>query len=305
MSLASPEVSVAEVSASPQVARAEASHTEIPPSQVAYTLQGFLPSATTAASVPPGLTLNGLRETGNTSTLTVKPDASSLANNAASPRAVGSGDERAVNNTSGPSSSPYVGTTGDASPNVSTNGHDDRGPQGAGQPQQPPKFAATLSDLMSSFRSVGLKGPDRMKDTEQVKDVLDTMSPSMPQARDAERPRYHATRNPTQTPAYYPQQVLPLLSSPEFFERLDVETLFWVFYYMPGTYQQWMAAQELKKQAWRFHIKFLTWFQRHAKPDEVTDEYEQGQYLYFDWEGSWCVRRKSDFRFEYKNLSDD
>jgi CCR4-NOT transcription complex subunit 3 len=108
-----------------------------------------------------------------------------------------------------------------------------------------------------------------------------------------------------QTPAYYPQQILPLLSTPVLFERLDVETLFWVFYYMPGTYQQWLAAQELKKQSWRFHVKFLTWFQRHAKPDEVTDEYEQGQYLYFDWEGSWCVRKKSDFRFEYRNLSDD
>lgn len=120
-----------------------------------------------------------------------------------------------------------------------------------------------------------------------------------------DRPRYHTTRNPMATPAYYPQQMLPLLASPEFFERLDVETLFWVFYYMPGTYQQWLAAQELKKQSWRFHVKFLTWFQRHAKPDEVTDEYEQGQYLYFDWEGSWCVRKKSDFRFEYRNLSDD
>jgi len=68
---------------------------------------------------------------------------------------------------------------------------------------------------------------------------------------------------------------------------------------------RWLAAQELKKQSWRFHVKFLTWFQRHAKPDEVTEEYEQGQYLYFDWEGSWCVRKKSDFRFEYRNLSEE
>lgn len=70
-------------------------------------------------------------------------------------------------------------------------------------------------------------------------------------------------------------------------------------------YLRWLAAQELKKQSWRFHVKFLTWFQRHAKPDEVTEEYEQGQYLYFDWEGSWCVRKKSDFRFEYRNLSEE
>ena len=36
-----------------------------------------------------------------------------------------------------------------------------------------------------------------------------------------------------------------------------------------------------------------------------TDEYEQGVYVYFDWEGSWCQRKKSDFRFEYRYLSED
>jgi len=144
-----------------------------------------------------------------------------------------------------------------------------------------------------------------MSDADQMQEVLEMMSPSAPQPRDAERPKYHAPRHPAQTPSYYPQQVPNIMSTPEFFERLDLDSLFWAFYYMPGTYQQWLAAQELKKQSWRFHVKFLTWFQRHAKPDEVTEEYEQGQYLYFDWEGSWCVRKKSDFRFEYRNLSEE
>ncbi|KAF7795876.1 hypothetical protein EIP86_007043 [Pleurotus ostreatoroseus] len=64
-------------------------------------------------------------------------------------------------------------------------------------------------------------------------------------------------------------------------------------------------AKELKRQSWRFHVKYLTWFQRHSEPQAITEEYEQGVYVYFDWEGSWCQRKKSDFRFEYRYLSED
>lgn len=69
--------------------------------------------------------------------------------------------------------------------------------------------------------------------------------------------------------------------------------------------KRYLAAQELKRQSWRFHTKYLTWFQRHSEPQAITDEYEQGVYVYFDWEGSWCQRKKSDFRFEYRYLSED
>jgi hypothetical protein len=33
-----------------------------------------------------------------------------------------------------------------------------------------------------------------------------------------------------------------------------------------GTYQQYLAARELKKQSWRYHKKYMTWFQRHEEP---------------------------------------
>ena len=136
------------------------------------------------------------------------------------------------------------------------------------------------------------------------------------------RPKYYVPRNPFQTAPYYPQAPHQLLQTPGIFAQLDVETLFWVFYYLPGTYQQWvscisvtsiysqrinrfLAAKELKRQSWRFHVKYLTWFQRHSEPQAITEEYEQGVYVYFDWEGSWCQRKKSDFRFEYRYLSED
>ncbi|KAJ2179624.1 general negative regulator of transcription subunit 5 [Coemansia sp. RSA 551] len=86
--------------------------------------------------------------------------------------------------------------------------------------------------------------------------------------------------------------------------RLDLDTLFFAFYYQPNTYQQFLAAKELNRQSWRFHKKYLTWFQRYEEPSDITDDYEQGTYIYFDYEGAWCQRKKADFRFEYQFLED-
>jgi CCR4-NOT transcription complex subunit 3 len=61
----------------------------------------------------------------------------------------------------------------------------------------------------------------------------------------------------------------------EFFSRLSTETLFFIFYYMEGTKAQYFAAKALKKQSWRFHTRYLMWFQRHEEPKTITDEYEQ------------------------------
>jgi CCR4-NOT transcription complex subunit 3 len=106
-----------------------------------------------------------------------------------------------------------------------------------------------------------------------------------------------------------------------------------------GTLQQYLAAKELKKQHWRFHKKYLTWFQRHEvrpplsasrvwcvymclcaflclaaelsgraraqEPKEITNDYEQGTYVYFDYETGWCQRKKAEFTFEYRYLEDE
>ncbi|KZV73569.1 hypothetical protein PENSPDRAFT_602631 [Peniophora sp. CONT] len=172
-------------------------------------------------------------------------------------------------------------------------------------PARQPEYPAMLGDLVSSFEAVKQKAPARMADVNGLHKFLNSSYASMPTAQDTEKPRYYVPRNPYQSPAYYPQQPLRLLSSPQLFAQLDVETLFYVFYYLPGTYQQFLAAKELKRQSWRFHVKYLTWFQRHSEPQAITDEYEQGVYVYFDWEGSWCQRKKSDFRFEYRYLSEE
>uniref|UniRef100_A0A8W7PBW3 CCR4-NOT transcription complex subunit 3 n=1 Tax=Anopheles coluzzii TaxID=1518534 RepID=A0A8W7PBW3_ANOCL len=99
------------------------------------------------------------------------------------------------------------------------------------------------------------------------------------------------------------QQQLPHSETVEFFQRLSPETLFFVFYYMEGTKAQYLAAKALKKQSWRFHTKYMMWFQRHEEPKVINEEYEQGTYIYFDYE-KWGQRKKEGFTFEYKYLED-
>ncbi|KZC04528.1 CCR4-NOT transcription complex subunit 3 [Dufourea novaeangliae] len=96
---------------------------------------------------------------------------------------------------------------------------------------------------------------------------------------------------------------LPHSDTVEFFQRLSTETLFFIFYYMEGSKGQYLAAKALKKQSWRFHTKYMMWFQRHEEPKVINEEYEQGTYIYFDYE-KWGQRKKEGFTFEYKYLED-
>lgn len=107
---------------------------------------------------------------------------------------------------------------------------------------------------------------------------------------------------------------------------------------MEGTKAQYLSAKALKKQSWRFHTKYMMWFQRHEEPKIINEEYEQvihthtntfaqppnmcnqfgmlsmfsfvvfdsnqqGTYIYFDYE-KWAQRKKEGFTFEYKYLED-
>ncbi|XP_048509047.1 CCR4-NOT transcription complex subunit 3 isoform X8 [Athalia rosae] len=130
----------------------------------------------------------------------------------------------------------------------------------------------------------------------------------MPHPSDSERLRSYLPRNLCPTPPYYQQVILVYVQLPhsdtvEFFQRLSTETLFFIFYYMEGSKGQYLAAKALKKQSWRFHTKYMMWFQRHEEPKLINEEYEQGTYIYFDYE-KWGQRKKEGFTFEYKYLED-
>nr|CAB3493854.1 unnamed protein product [Digitaria exilis] len=145
--------------------------------------------------------------------------------------------------------------------------------------------------------------------------LLEAAFQRLPQPKDSERAKTYVPRHPAVTPNSYPQNQAPIVSNPTFWERIGSDTLatdmlFFAFYYQQNTYQQYLAARELKKQSWRFHRRYNTWFQRHVEPQVTTDEYERGSYVYFDFhvteDGSgWCQRIKNDFTFEYNYLEDE
>lgn len=167
-----------------------------------------------------------------------------------------------------------------------------------------------LGDDRSQAGSVSLAGSTHTSQTMLQSEggaILPTLNESLslaPDAGEKERSRSYTPQNPYPTPNSYPTGPSGIFENPAVFEKLGTDCLFFIFYYAQGTYQQYLAARELKKQSWRFHKKYMTWFQRHEEPKVTTDEYEQGTYVYFDYETGWCTRIKTDFRFEYSYLED-
>ncbi|XP_059611060.1 CCR4-NOT transcription complex subunit 3 [Phlebotomus argentipes] len=147
-------------------------------------------------------------------------------------------------------------------------------------------------------------GPSPLQKEHQLQfQMMEAAFYHLPTPSDSERLRTYQQRQPVPTPLHYPQNQLPHSDTVEFFQRLSPETLFFVFYYMEGTKAQYLAAKALKKQSWRFHTKYMMWFQRHEEPKIINEEYEQGTYIYFDYE-KWGQRKKEGFTFEYKYLED-
>uniref|UniRef100_A0A3B4BGM3 CCR4-NOT transcription complex subunit 3 n=1 Tax=Periophthalmus magnuspinnatus TaxID=409849 RepID=A0A3B4BGM3_9GOBI len=122
----------------------------------------------------------------------------------------------------------------------------------------------------------------------------------MPHPSDSERIRQYLMRNPCPTLPFHHQVPPPHSDTVEFYQRLSTENLL-----LPGGQcnAQYLAAKALKKQSWRFHTKYMMWFQRHEEPKTITDEFEQGTYIYFDYE-KWGQRKKEGFTFEYRYLED-
>ncbi|XP_035706658.1 CCR4-NOT transcription complex subunit 3 isoform X3 [Folsomia candida] len=147
-------------------------------------------------------------------------------------------------------------------------------------------------------------GPVPLQKEHQLQfQMMEAAHQHLPVSADSERMRQFLPRNPYPTPLYYPQHPLSNSDTFEFFNRLSIETLFFIFYYLEGTKAQYLAAKVLKKQSWRFHTKYMMWFQRHEEPKVINEEYEQGTYVYFDIE-KWGQRKKDGFVFEYRYLED-
>ena len=88
---------------------------------------------------------------------------------------------------------------------------------------------------------------------------------------------------------------LPMEVRPEMYGKLEEDTLFFIFYYQQGTKEQLLAAKELKRRDWVFHMKHRSWFQHYEVPKVATAEKEEGAFVYFDFESGWCKKIKKEF----------
>jgi CCR4-NOT transcription complex subunit 3 len=148
---------------------------------------------------------------------------------------------------------------------------------------------AALHDLVESYeatkkRTVPVNTPSHLRMMAASQANMNMMDTS-----DAEPPRSYRPETRYHSASGYPQEPLSILEDPRLYSRIEPDTLFYVFYYKQGSYQQYLAAKALKDQSWRFHKQYQTWFQRHEEPKNITEEFEQGTYRFFDYESTWWV----------------
>ncbi|XP_033095871.1 CCR4-NOT transcription complex subunit 3-like isoform X2 [Anneissia japonica] len=171
-------------------------------------------------------------------------------------------------------------------------------------PRQEISSPQTQETKIPALLGVTPLGPQPLsKDHAYQLAMMEAAAHHLPHPSDSERLRHYLPRNPCPTPTYHCPAMPPHMDSLDFYARLSTEALFFIFYYQEGTKAQYLAAKALKKQSWRFHTKYMMWFQRHEEPKTITDEYEQGTYIYFDYE-KWGQRKKEGFTFEYRYLED-
>ncbi|VDD81437.1 unnamed protein product [Mesocestoides corti] len=120
---------------------------------------------------------------------------------------------------------------------------------------------------------------------------------------DTEKSRMLVYKKPISVPSYFPSEPLKGSDTEEYFMKLDAQTLFFLFYYFEGTRAQYLAAKALKRMSWRFHTKYMTWFQRNEEPKQITEEFESGTYIYYDFQ-TMSQRKKEEFIFLYSFLED-
>lgn len=146
-----------------------------------------------------------------------------------------------------------------------------------------------LQDLLQSFEATQRRVSNVPSQSSQR--MLSASQSTGPDMLDAAAPRARNYKPEIRfnTPSYYPQELDPVFDDSRLYSRIDPDTLFYVFYYKQGTYQQYLAAKALKDQSWRFHKQYQTWFQRHEEPKTITEEFEQGTYRFFDYESTWYI----------------
>ena len=95
--------------------------------------------------------------------------------------------------------------------------------------------------------------------TTQILSLLDASFQNIPTPQDQE---VIDPKHPSAVSEVHNFPTVPLFNRKENFSKFNLETLFFAFYHQQGTYQQYLAAVELKRKNWKFNKKFETWFKK-------------------------------------------
>jgi len=159
-----------------------------------------------------------------------------------------------------------------------------------------------LLDLESGLTKFNkLEGEDR-KDQKNFMDMFQKSFQERPLLSEFYPTSIKKESTNTSKPSILPQS---RMIDESVISKMDLDTLFFIFYYSKVTYEKYLAAKELKKREWRYNKKFFAWFKRHDPPIKTTDEYEVGNFLIFDFEDTFRVKKRNNFTFEYKHLEDE
>lgn len=90
---------------------------------------------------------------------------------------------------------------------------------------------------------------------------------------------------------------------PKHFSQFEPDTLFYIFYGMPGDEAQLFAADELASRGWYFHKELKTWLTRapNTEPLQKTERFEKGTFFVFD-PTIWDVLKKENFTVNFDVL---
>jgi CCR4-NOT transcriptional regulation complex NOT5 subunit len=77
---------------------------------------------------------------------------------------------------------------------------------------------------------------------------------------------------------------------PQYFSKFTVETLFYIFYYMPRDHLQLYAAEELYRRKWRYNTDYSVWFTQdlgnsekdNSEKAEKSEKSNSEVYYYFN-----------------------
>jgi len=69
---------------------------------------------------------------------------------------------------------------------------------------------------------------------------------------------------------------------PSYFEKFHLETLFYIFYYMPRDALQNYAADELNKRKWKYHVDLALWFMYDNQMEDKQDKNNSDNLFYFN-----------------------